>query len=99
MSHQVFISYAKSDYKNDRNEVLEGSIVAELKQMLTRAKIDYWIDEEGLSSGVEFAEIIAHAIVNSDALIFVSTEASNRSQWTARELALAQQYDKPILPL
>lgn len=99
MPHQVFISYAKSDYRDSHGQVIEGSIVAEVKQALTDAKIDFWIDEEGLSSGVEFASIIAHAIVNSDALIFISTEASNRSKWTARELALANEHGKTIIPL
>lgn len=97
--HQVFISYAKADYKDEYDNVLADSIVTEVKQTLTDAKIDFWIDEEGLSSGVEFASMIAHAIVNCDALIFISTAASNRSKWTARELALANEHGKPIIPL
>jgi len=98
--YDVFISYSRKDYIDEETGLsIEGSPVDRLIRFLDSQKITYWIDKEGIYSGAEFAEKIATAISESKMLVFVSSEASNKSKWTAGEIKEAIDSEKLVIPL
>ena len=95
----VFISYSRIDYKDSNNEPIPNNVISKITSAFKKNHISYWIDEDGIYTGDNFAPKIAEAIKNSSVFVFVSTENSNSSQWTQNEVCVAQQYKKPILPI
>ena len=89
MNHQVFISYSKKDQK----------VADYLCIFLKENSIEYWIDEEGIYSSINYKEIIVDAIDVSKAVIFISSINSNSSINVIREIGYAVNMNKPILPL
>lgn len=97
--YDVFISYSRIDYKDSNNEPIPNNVISKITSAFKKNHISYWIDENGIYTGDNFAPKIAEAIKNSSVFVFVSTENSNSSQWAQNEVCVAQQYKKPILPI
>lgn len=95
----VFISYSRSDYKNEDKTIKPGNVISEIKKVFDAAHITYWIDEEGIYSGDEYVPVISKAIKMCDVFLFVSSQSSNASEWTSSEIAAARMYKKKIIPL
>ena len=89
MSEEVFISYGSAD---------RGRI-QELVTRLRGAGITVWIDEAGIEGAAMWSEEIVSAINNSKVLILAVSANSTRSKNVVRELALASEDDKTILPV
>lgn len=98
MQHDVFISYSRRDYLDEKGNVKPGNIISKIKDVLKKNGITYWIDEDGINSGDEFARLIIKSIKDSKVFLFVSTENSNLSEWTRKEVASAISYKKKIIP-
>lgn len=98
MQYDVFISYSRKDYVDANGNVISGNIVSKIKDVLKENGISYWIDEDGIYSGDDFAKLIANSIKNSRIVVFVSSENSNKSEWTRKEIATALSYKKKIIP-
>ena len=81
MEYDVFISYSRRDYLDENGDVIPGNIISKIKDVLKKNGITYWIDEDGINSGDEFARLIIRSIKDSKILLFVSTENSNNSEW------------------
>lgn len=99
MKYDVFISYSRKDYMDDRMNVIPGNVVSKVKEALTNAGITYWFDEEGLYSGNDFTEKIVSNIEASTIFLFLSTKDANASPWTSKEVACADEMHKYILPV
>lgn len=96
---KVFISYAKKDYIASDGSVIPGNPVDRILTALSAEDIEYWIDREKLSGGDTYAERITRNIKDCDVFLFLSTQAANSSPWTLREISLAIQLGKRILPV
>lgn len=77
--YDVFISYSRLDSK----------IVDRICQSFDKAGITYFIDRQGLSTGVEFPGIIAKAIKDSTVFLFIASENSYKSKFTNNEVTYA----------
>jgi len=98
--YDVFISYSRKDYVDENKNKIPNSAVSQIMDALTRAGISFWFDENGIESGEQFAEIIEEAINDSMAFLFISSEASNSSVWTMREVfAATAKPEKLIIPV
>ncbi len=86
--YDVFISYSRKDQ----------IIVDEICHLFDVNNITYWLDREKVHMGAEFMEVIVDAINNSSITLFVSSEDSNNSIFTAKEVALAFNAGKYIIP-
>lgn len=97
--YDVFISYSRRDYVDEHKNVISDNVVSRIKNALTTAGISYWFDEEGINHGDKFAKLIIRNIKMSRVFVFVSTENSNNSEWTGREIASAHMMKKHIIPV
>ena len=95
----VFISYARADYKDENNKLIPDNVISKITSAFQKNNISYWIDENGIYTGDNFAPKIAAAIQNASVFVFVSTKNSNSSRWVQREIAVANDFNKPILPV
>lgn len=96
--YDIFISYARKDYVTEDGEVIPGNIVSRVKEFLREKGFTYWFDEDGIYSGEAFATIIAQAIRDSRVFLFISTQASNESEWTVNEIAVAKALGRQTIP-
>src|SRR5712692_2732763 len=85
----VFISYASVD----RPRALRFA------DRLTAAGIPIWIDRRNIAGGSSWNAAIVRAIRGCGALVIFATRAAVHSRNVQRELLLALQYDKPMLPI
>ena len=86
MKYDVFISYSRKDYVDDKENVLPDSPVKAIMEFLDENKISYWIDKKGIYSSSQFVKLITQAIRDSKMLLFVSSKHSNASDYTAGEI-------------
>ena len=89
MSAEVFISYAAKD----RTRVLD------LVDRLRAAGVSVWIDQMGIEGATMWSQEIVSAINNCNILILAISTNSAQSKNVVRELALASEDDKTILPV
>lgn len=67
--------------------------------LLNNLSIPYWIDIKGIYSGRNFKEVIVNAISTSEIVLFLSSENSNKSDNVAKEISLADKFNKVIIPV
>lgn len=97
--YDVFISYSRKDYVDEQKNVIPGNEVSKIKEALAAAGITYWFDEEGIYSGQNFVDKIVTNIENAKIFLFLSTVNSNKSPWTCKEIASADEFKKHIIPV
>lgn len=89
MKYDVFISYSRKD----------SEIVKRFADELHKAGYRCWLDVDGVETGDEFKSKIVTAIKESELFLFFSSEASNRSPWTVKEVNVAVSLKKTIIPI
>lgn len=87
--HDIFVSYSRHD----------TNVVNEFVERLEREGFSVWIDRDGIESGDAFKKIILQAIKNSAVVLFFSSQFSNQSGWTAKEIGVAVKYKKTVIPI
>lgn len=97
--YDVFISYSRKDYLDAKKRVIPGNVVSQIKDLLAKEGITYWFDEEGIYSGQSFTTKIVSSIEASRIFLFLSTENSNKSRWTCKEIATADELGMHIIPV
>ncbi len=99
MKYDVFISYSRKDYVDEHEVVKIDSPVKAILDFLDAHQISYWFDKDGIYSGSEFVEVIVNAIADSKMMLFVSSEHSNESIYTAGEIFEAIENNQLIIPI
>lgn len=89
MNHQIFISYSRKD----------SEVIKPICAVLNELNMRYWIDIEGVYSGKNFKDVICNAIKKTKLVIFISSINSNASENVAKEIGLADEYGKTIIPV
>lgn len=89
VKNDVFISYSRKDQEK----------VDMICQYLDNYGISYWIDRESIHHGNNFKVEIIEAIRSSKVLLFVSSVNSNKSPNTVKEVSIAENYGKVIIPI
>ena len=87
--YDVFISYSRRDAK----------VVGMFVDRLLKEGFSVWIDKDGIESGDAFKHVIVKAIERSAVVLFFSSEASNASEWTSKEIGVAIYDNKPNIPI
>lgn len=88
MKYDVFISYSRKD----------RHIVDEICELLNENNISFWRDVREIEPGGKFMGEIVDAIKSCKITLFVSSTNSNQSPYTAKEVALAFNEGKHIIP-
>ena len=88
-TYDVFISYSRMD--SDKAD----EIVNILKQM----KLNIWIDRTGEYSGRNYKSVIVNTIKQSHIVLFLSSENSNKSENVIKEVSVAVEFKKMIIPI
>ena len=89
---KVFISHAHSD------ETLVKKMVA----ILEEAGLEVWDDTREILPGDNWAEQVAQALKESEAMVVVLTPEATRSRWVRREIEYAlgeKRYSKRLIPV
>ncbi|MDC0316591.1 TIR domain-containing protein [Verrucomicrobia bacterium] len=89
MSAEVFISYATSD----RDRVLD------LVERLRNAGVTVWIDQAGIDVSSMWSQEIVSAIKGCKVMLLSISPHSTESENVVKELALASERKKPIIPV
>ncbi len=90
VAKDAFISY-------NRGQSLE--FVWDLYMRLTDDKLEVWFDQNDIPLGVDFQNQIDQGIIKADNFIFVMSPGSISSIYCLKEILLAVQYGKRIIPL
>lgn len=98
-NYDVFISYSRKDYVDEKGDVIPGNVVSLIKETFEKEGITYWFDEDDIYSGQNFVERIVTNIEASKVFVFISTSNSNNSKYTSREIASADELGKHIIPV
>ena len=86
---KVFISYSR------RNKLF----VRKLNAAMDEAGIDAWVDWEGIPLSADWMATIQAAIEGADSFVFVISPDSLKSEVCARELEIAVNANKKIVPV
>ena len=89
MSAEVFISYASKDRKR----------ILDLVDRLESAEVSVWIDQMSIEGATMWSQEIVSAIRNCKVLILAISGNSADSKNVVKELALASEGHKNILPV
>jgi O-acetyl-ADP-ribose deacetylase (regulator of RNase III) len=89
MTHDVFISYSRKD----------SNTVLDIYEALETKGISCWIDKAGISGGKQWKEVIDNAISVAKVVLFFSSEESNKSTNVLKEINLAADMNKSIIPI
>ncbi|MBL6844124.1 MAG: TIR domain-containing protein [Verrucomicrobiae bacterium] len=89
MKADVFISYAVKDQER----------VLELVGRLRQAGVSVWIDQSGIDVATLWSEEIVNAIANCKVLLLAISQNSIESANVVKELALASERSKHIIPI
>ena len=85
----IFISYSSKD----REQALQ------LIELLASAGLSVWIDQSGIEAATSWSEEIVNALDSCKAFVIMLSPSSIESKNVVRELALAFEKNKKILPL
>ena len=85
----VFISYKKQDQ----------TIADNIYDALVNRGISCWISSRDVKPGTNYQEQITQAIRNCGVMVLVFSRAAQQSPEIPRELALASQNKKPVIPV
>jgi hypothetical protein len=88
MGH-VFMSYAHTDI----------GVIDRLADALKQSDLEVWLDREGISGGAEWRTQIVYAIKSADVFLVALSPDSVKSRNVRKELAVAENWKIPILPL
>lgn len=89
MSAEVFVSYARVD----RARVLQ------LVERMRSAGVGVWIDEGGIHGASLWGQEIVDAIESARVMVLMLSDASITSDNVVKELSIASEDKKPILPV
>ena len=89
MSAEVFVSYARTDRER----------VVELVERMRSAGIGVWVDEGGIHGASLWGQEIVDAIDASKVMILMISDSSITSDNVVKELSIASEEKKPILPV
>ena len=96
---KVFISYSRQDYLDSSNKPIDDSTVGTIVSVLKENGVDVWLDVSANYTGEYFSKVLAANILDSDAVVFLSSAKSNVSEWVSKEISFSIDNKKAIIPV
>jgi hypothetical protein len=88
MKYDIFVSYRRSDRE----------VVAAIVRRLEQRGVGVWYDAD-IEGGADWRDKIVEALTNSDMLAIFFSEECNNSRQLKKELAVADNLGKPVVPI
>ena len=88
MKYDIFVSYRRTDRE----------LVAQVVRKLEERGASVWYDAE-IEGGADWRENIVAAIEGSEMMVIFFSEACNQSRQLKKELAIADDMEKPVVPI
>ncbi len=85
----IFISYSSKDHEQ----------AEQLSELLISAGLSVWIDKQGIQAASSWSEEIVHGIDSCSVFIIILSPNSTQSHNVVKEVSLASEKRKKILPL
>lgn len=85
----VFISYSTQNQ----------SMADAMNQLLIKNDIETWMAPDNILGGKKYSGIIVKAIQECSCVLLMFSEAAQNSEWVVREIELAINYKKPVIPV
>lgn len=85
----AFISYNSANKK----------VATRLKKLLNGSGVETWIAPDDIPVGKKYAKVLNSALKNSACLVLLLSDAAQSSNWVAREVERAINYNKPIVTI
>lgn len=89
MEYDIFVSYSRKD----------SSVVQSVVERLKAEGYSCWMDVSGIESGDAFKQVIVDAIKKSRVVLFFSSAKANESKYTVKEINVAVELCKIIIPV
>jgi Protein kinase domain/FHA domain/TIR domain len=87
---EIFISYQRN---------VSAILAMYLADKLRAQGIHAFVDAQGLDGAGPFPPHIERAIEDADVFVCLLADTTLRAEWVLREIRLAQQYGKPMIPI
>ena len=97
-SYDVFISYSSKDYKDEKGCIIPNNVISMIRKTFDDNGISYWIDEREIMTGEILTKVIAGKIRMSKVFIFICSKNAAESEWVSREIRIAEEHKKKIIP-
>lgn len=88
MNYDIFLSYRRTDQ----------AVARELVEKLEQAGLNVWWDHK-IEGGVDWRDAIVENLTNSTMLVILFSEECNDSRQLRKELALADELEKDVVPI
>jgi hypothetical protein len=88
MSYDIFLSYCRTD----------KALADQFVELARRRGLTVWYDQL-ISGGQDWRNSIVEALRNSKSLVILFSEASNDSRQIIKELAIADNFSKLVIPI
>lgn len=96
--YDVFISYSNKDYRDKDGKEIPGNVISIIKRLFKENDISFWIDQKENLTGKLLAHVFADRIEETQMCLFICSKNSVESRWVVRELSLAFNNGKMIIP-
>lgn len=97
--YDIYICYSRKDYVDENRNIIQNNPVSTIMQILDASGFSYFIDKEGIYSGDNFASRIMEAIRSCRLFLYLSSFNSNQSRWIEKEILVADEFNKEIIPI
>lgn len=95
----IFISYARDDYRDQNNQIIEGNCISKIEKILDKEKLQYWRDERNISPGDEWQRSIENEIKKAQVCLLFVTKNSCVSPYVIMEIHYALLHNVKIIPI
>lgn len=96
--YDVFISYSSKDYLDSNGKEIPGNVISVIKSLFKQNDISFWIDQKENLTGKMLSHVFADRIGEASIFLFVCSQNAVESRWVHRELSLAFNNGKMIIP-
>ena len=95
----AYICFSRKDIVDEQGTMLKDSPIMQIVDSLTHAGFTIFFEEQSSIQGEEYSEKILAKIEASDVFVFLSTKNANESEVTRKEVAIADELGKTIIPV
>ena len=95
----AYICFSRKDIVDEHDTILEESPIMQIVRSMNRAGYHLFFDEKGSLFGDRYKERIIPILEDSEVFVFLSTKNANESEVIRREVAIADELGKTIIPV